>query len=295
MADLSKLNLDGTSRDIKDAKAFRTDDTVETAIADADTFPFYDASASGKRKSTYSNLFDKLRTSLGSMTAAQLKAGTDTTIKGMRADYAREGVRKIIGEAAGNDTIETLGGKASKSYKINEYFYANDGYYYVVTSAMTAGSTTITAGTNCSKTSVSGALENLRSECVPDFLMFSSSNSTITTTTGTIYTNWDVRLVILKDVRQPLGYEHRTICSFTPFLDVRLSGVSSKPTITIKNDELKKYGTIYNIISCYRFSGSTQYPCDYARMLHIDGENKLTLTPANFYSTAPSGYFIFTN
>lgn len=66
MAEVSKINFGegGGNRDIKDAKAFRTDDATETALADSDTFPFYDASASAKKKSTWSNIVAKIKSAI---------------------------------------------------------------------------------------------------------------------------------------------------------------------------------------------------------------------------------------
>lgn len=67
MAEVSKLNFGegGGDRDIKDAKAFHTDDAAETALANSDTIPFYDASASAPRKSTWSNLVAKMKNAFG--------------------------------------------------------------------------------------------------------------------------------------------------------------------------------------------------------------------------------------
>lgn len=66
MADISKLNFGegGGNRDIKDSKAFHTGDTEETALANSDTFPFYDASASAPRKSTWSNIVSKIKSAI---------------------------------------------------------------------------------------------------------------------------------------------------------------------------------------------------------------------------------------
>ena len=50
----------GGSVDI--SKLYSTDDTAETALADSDYIPFYDASASGKRKSLWSNIKSVLKT-----------------------------------------------------------------------------------------------------------------------------------------------------------------------------------------------------------------------------------------
>ena len=72
--------------------------------------------------------------------------------------------KKITG--AVTDTIETLGGTAQKSYTIGQYFLANDGYYYVATAAITAGSSNISSSTggNCSKTCITAAMNNLSSQ-----------------------------------------------------------------------------------------------------------------------------------
>jgi hypothetical protein len=72
--------------------------------------------------------------------------------------------KKITG--AVTDIIETLGGTAQKSYAIGQYFLANDGYYYVATAAITAGSSNISSSTggNCSKTCITAAMNNLSSQ-----------------------------------------------------------------------------------------------------------------------------------
>lgn len=44
------------------SNCYQTTDTAETDIQDADYFPFYDSSASGKRKSLWSNIKSKLKT-----------------------------------------------------------------------------------------------------------------------------------------------------------------------------------------------------------------------------------------
>ncbi len=65
MADISQLDLDGSVRDLKDAKAYRIDDSAETTIVDNDYIPFYDTSAEAKKKSLWSNIVDKIKTALG--------------------------------------------------------------------------------------------------------------------------------------------------------------------------------------------------------------------------------------
>ena len=57
---ISKLNVDGTVRDIKDAEAFRSDDASGNVIADNDYFPFYDVSESSKKKALLSDISNKI-------------------------------------------------------------------------------------------------------------------------------------------------------------------------------------------------------------------------------------------
>lgn len=45
-------------------KAYTNDDTVETTLADDDYVPFYDTSATAKRKTLWSNLVDKIKTAI---------------------------------------------------------------------------------------------------------------------------------------------------------------------------------------------------------------------------------------
>lgn len=58
MADISKVKLrtGGTEYNIKDASAYRTGDSADTTIDNADTIPFYDTSATTKKKITVANL-----------------------------------------------------------------------------------------------------------------------------------------------------------------------------------------------------------------------------------------------
>lgn len=58
------------------AEAFKTNDTAETALADGDYFPFYDTSATGKRKTLWSNIKSVLKTYFDTLYAAK------TTSKG---------------------------------------------------------------------------------------------------------------------------------------------------------------------------------------------------------------------
>lgn len=58
---------DKVTKQIKDVKdtSYNTSDSTESTIANDDYFPFYDASASAKKKSTWSNMLAKIKTALG--------------------------------------------------------------------------------------------------------------------------------------------------------------------------------------------------------------------------------------
>jgi len=107
----------------ENAKAYKSDDATETAIADADYIPFYDTSASAMKKIAVSNL--------------DLGGGVE--------------------ETAVSQYVETIGSTAQGSYKVGDYFLAADGYYYRCKSAITGGSTTITTN-NAEQTTISKAI-----------------------------------------------------------------------------------------------------------------------------------------
>lgn len=106
--------------------AHLTSDTAETDVADNDYFPFYDTSASGKRKTLWSNIksvlksyFDGIYATLSSMTGK-----ADTTL------------------IAPVQTTLT----ASKAYEVGEQFVYNQ-VLYKATQAIASGAA-ITIGTN---------------------------------------------------------------------------------------------------------------------------------------------------
>lgn len=59
-------------------KTYTTDDTASTDLADADYIPFYDTSANAKKKSLWSNIVDKLKTTF----QQKLTAGSNITMSG---------------------------------------------------------------------------------------------------------------------------------------------------------------------------------------------------------------------
>lgn len=135
--DIYNIQNENDNMDIIDAalaKAYFTDDSASTELANADYLPFYDTSASEKKK--------------------------------MLLSTARNDVRARIAESVSNDVMETIGGTALNSYSVGQYFLGNDGYYYVTTSAITGGSSTISTGVsgNCSKTSIAAGMNNLTSQ-----------------------------------------------------------------------------------------------------------------------------------
>ena len=56
-------------------KAYLTDDTAETTIDDTDYFPFYDTSATGKRKTLFSSIVNKLKTTFATLVTGTFTSG----------------------------------------------------------------------------------------------------------------------------------------------------------------------------------------------------------------------------
>lgn len=83
LAKKSNSNYDTEWKTTDDNKAYHTDDTAETTLADGDYFPFYDTSATAKRKTLWSNIVSVLRNIFvgKSQTAGLLKndGSVDTT------------------------------------------------------------------------------------------------------------------------------------------------------------------------------------------------------------------------
>lgn len=65
------------------AEAFQTNDTAETALDDADYVPFYDTSASVKRKSLWSNIKSVLKTYFDALYIPKLSSATSGNFAGL--------------------------------------------------------------------------------------------------------------------------------------------------------------------------------------------------------------------
>lgn len=91
---LSDLSEDATHRTVTDAekgtwsgKQSATNTlTEEAALADADTIPFYDATATAHRKTTWANIVSKIRTALFDSTSGILKANGSGTVSAATAN-----------------------------------------------------------------------------------------------------------------------------------------------------------------------------------------------------------------
>ena len=68
------------------ANAYLVGDTAETTIDDTDYFPFYDTSATGKRKTLWSNIKDKLKTYFDGLYATLIGSPTDDNLVAMDAN-----------------------------------------------------------------------------------------------------------------------------------------------------------------------------------------------------------------
>lgn len=104
------------------SNCYQTTDTAETAIADNDYFPFYDTSATAKKKSLWSNIVAKMKTAFGiSSGSTYLKKdgtwGTPTDTK------------NTAGSTDTSDKIYLVGAKSQganpQTYSDNEVFAQN--------------------------------------------------------------------------------------------------------------------------------------------------------------------------
>ena len=113
-------------QDGEDLNAYHINDTAETTLDDADYLPFYDTSATAKRKTLWSNIKSVLKTYFDTL-------------------YATVSSLASKAEISSIGTNET-GTTASKAYAVGEHFYKN-GKFCTAKAAIAQGAQ-FTLGTN---------------------------------------------------------------------------------------------------------------------------------------------------
>lgn len=116
------------------SNCYQTTDTAETDIADGDYFPFYDTSATAKRKSLWSNIkaklkayFDTVYATLnspaftGTPTAPTAASGTNTTQIATTA-FVQENKTAVIDALTSSSRTDAL------SARCGQYLEQNDGH-----------------------------------------------------------------------------------------------------------------------------------------------------------------------
>jgi len=131
-------------------KTYKDDDTTEATLADGDYFPFYDVSASAKRKTLWSNIVSKIKTALS---IQNVLTSTDSA-KPLSAN---------MGNALGKMVapIETTT-TASRAYATGQQFILN-GILYRATANISSGGTinTGSGGNATTAADVTSQISNL--------------------------------------------------------------------------------------------------------------------------------------
>lgn len=87
------------------SNCYQTTDTAETTISDADYFPFYDSSASGKRKSLWSNIKSVLKTYFDTL-YSKVTISTTGSASNNQTCYQRIGIDSTYTEIKGTKYME---------------------------------------------------------------------------------------------------------------------------------------------------------------------------------------------
>lgn len=110
--------------------AYKTSDSTESSIDNADYIPFYDTSASAKKRILKSNLVPSVNSTLSSSSTSPVQ-------------------NKVVSKALG--TVETIGGTATKAYSKGALMLASTGQLYSVTADISQGGS-ISSGGNVEAT-----------------------------------------------------------------------------------------------------------------------------------------------
>ena len=156
-ASVSWGEIDGDIEDQADlsaelAKKYDENDTAETNIADDDYFPFYDTSATEKRKTLFSTLKTAVKTFIYGLMDNLPTSGSDNPVKsdGVYTAIANRLARNQFG------TIETDGAASSAAYGIGDAFMTGQ-YVSSAKTAITSGAT-LTRNTNYVRTTIAALL-----------------------------------------------------------------------------------------------------------------------------------------
>ena len=101
-------------------KAYLTDDTAETTIDDADYFPFYDTSATGKRKTLFSSIVNKLKNTFATLVTGTFTSGNLASLdsSGNIADSGKKASDfQTVSLADFTGDLNTLTSAGYKQYK----------------------------------------------------------------------------------------------------------------------------------------------------------------------------------
>ena len=179
-----------TLEKIQSGGAYKTDDPTESTIDNADYFPFYDTSASAKKKTLWSTIVDKLKTILlpltgGTVTGTLILSNT-TDASGTSDTNPALKIGNVTGQHLELDTNELMS-KASAT-TVGPLYINNDGGTVAingktaakVTGTPTSGQVLVADGTDGSiKTSGYTIAKS-----VPSNALFTDNNTTYTFATG---------------------------------------------------------------------------------------------------------------
>ena len=146
------------------ANAYVTGDTAETALADSDYFPFYDTSATGKRKTLWSNIKSVLKTYFDTLYST-VKTSETAASGGTTLSLVTTGEKYTWNSKAGTSVVSTSANGLAPKVTNTSNFLKGDGTWATppdhITTATTSGSgnavTAISADANGALTVTKGS------------------------------------------------------------------------------------------------------------------------------------------